>query len=118
MPFSFLLLEVLANEGLKIGLLAQGNALLAHDVVSSGEVEEDVGQNIAVEVVGAGHLESASRAHSQGDELVLALVDDVLVGSGEDLFGLGDAGVAVGKGLNLALPGMRLDAGQTGDELG
>lgn len=81
-------------------------------------MEEDVGQNISVDVVGAAHGEGSQRSHADVNGLVLALVDDVLAGRGEDLLSLCDAGVAVGVRLDLALPGVRLSAGQAGDELG
>lgn len=105
-------------EWLKVVVLAQGDTLLAQNVVRSSQVEEDGGQEVAVGVADAGNLDGSAAAQAKGHDLGLALVDELLVGGGEDLLGLGNAAEAVGVALDLAVPGVRLDALQTRGNLG
>ena len=61
--------QELADKGRNVVGLAQGHALLAQNVVGGGEVEEDVGKDVSVDVVGAGHGEGAESAHADVDGL-------------------------------------------------
>lgn len=81
-------------------------------------MEEEGGREVAIGVADTGDLDGAPAAQANGDGLVLALVDELLVGGGEDLLSLGNAAVAVGVALDLALPGVRLNALQASGNLG
>lgn len=81
-------------------------------------MEEDGREKVAVGVNDAGNVKGSPATHAKRHRLVLALVDELLVGGGQNLLSLGDAAVAVGIGLDLALPGMGLDALQARGNLG
>lgn len=73
---------------------------------------------MAVGVSDAGNVNGSPAAQAKGHRLALALVDELLVGGGQDLLSLGDAAEAVVVGLDLALPSVGLGALQTGGNLG
>jgi hypothetical protein len=110
-------INVVADVRLKVVHLADLHALLAQDVVRSGHVEEEVRNEPAVDVAGAGHLESLAGTHANGDGGVLSLVDGGLVGAVDDGCHLVDAGVEVGEGLEVVLEGLGFGAAEAGDGL-
>lgn len=113
-----LLRDVLNNEGREVVHLADGDALLAENVVSSGEVEVDVGQSVAVEVSDTREGDVAARAETKRHRLGDTAVDESLVSVFESLLGLFNAGVDISKGLEvLELGGRRLKAAETSDDL-
>lgn len=110
----YLQADVLSNVGNEVVHLAKLNTVLAKDVVGGSKVEKEVGNDIAGDIVLAGHVSVLAGAHANGDSLVLAAVDRVLGGFGQVLLGDVDAGVKVGEGLEgLAVQRGRLDARQT-----
>jgi hypothetical protein len=110
-------INVVADVRLEVVHLADLHALLAQDIVRGGHVEEEVRNEPAVDVAGAGHLESLAGAHANGDGGVLTLVDCGLVGAVDDGGDFVDAGVEVGEGLEVVLEGLGFGAAEAGDGL-
>lgn len=73
---------------------------------------------MAVGVNDTGNVNGSPAAQAKGHRLVLALVDELLVGGGQNLLSLGDAAEAVVVGLDVALPSVGLDALQARGNLG
>lgn len=106
-----LLRDVLSDESGEVVHLAQRNTLLSQDIVSSNKVEEQVGGGIARDVAGAGKLSILAGSQTKRNNLSNTLVDEILVGLGQELLDGVDALEEVGKGLHVVLELLRLGAG-------
>lgn len=110
-------IDVLADvrpEGVE---LAELHALLAKDVVGGGHVEEEVRDKPAVDVASGGNVNALARAETDRDCGLVAAVDGGLVGSVDNGGDLVDAGVEVGKGLEVVLEALGGGAAQAGNGL-
>jgi hypothetical protein len=81
-------------------------------------VEEEVGHEPTVDVASGRQVSALAGAHTDGDGLVGAALDEGLVGLGDDSGDGVDAGVEVGEGLHVVLEGLGFGAAEAGDGLG
>lgn len=116
-PLADLLRNVLAKEGIEVVHLAQGDALLAQDVVGGREVKVEGRGDVAGVVDESHHLGRLATAQTHGELLARASVDGLLGALLESSAGDVDAGVKVGKGLEVALIDGGLFAAKAGGGL-
>lgn len=103
-PSLLLILQKLAEEGGKVDHLAKLNALLARNVVRRGEVEEDVGDGVAVDVLPCLELSLGPvRAQTDGDNHIVTALDGITTHGSQLGLDLGDAGLHIIEGLEIVL---------------
>ena len=116
--FSILVLQELEHERRKVVHLANLNALLSHNVVRRGEVEVDVGDGVALDVLPALHLLlGLALSHADGDNLIVAAVDGVGLDASQLGLDLGDAGLHGVKRLQVVGVFLGLGARGAGNHL-
>lgn len=77
-------------------------------------MEEEVGNEPAVDIAGSGEVDTLAGAETNGDGGVGAAFDGGPVGFAHDGADFVDAGVEVGEGLHVVFKGLRLGAAQAG----
>lgn len=104
------------DERGEVVTLAEGNALLAQDIVGSDEVEEDVGKSSSTGPDSTGDVELVGRTDLGWSNGLTLGVDDVLVDALEGLGGSVKTRVNVGVGGNGVLELLGVTDEQAGDQ--